>query len=69
MKLLWSHRALQLASFGRYQWVVIEGAEKYLRETWPLITQALKEQGIKAELDLVSLFWIWKSFLFLVSSS
>lgn len=27
--------------------------EKYLRETWPLITQALKEQGIKAELDLV----------------
>ncbi|KAG0622986.1 hypothetical protein M758_3G139500 [Ceratodon purpureus] len=27
--------------------------EKYLRETWPVITQALKEQGIKSELDLV----------------
>lgn len=27
--------------------------EKYLRETWPVITQALKEHGIKAVLDLV----------------
>lgn len=27
--------------------------EKYLRETWPVISKALKDQGIKAELDLV----------------
>lgn len=33
---------------------VFEDAEKYLRETWPVISKALKDQGIKAELDLVS---------------
>jgi rRNA processing protein Krr1/Pno1 len=29
-------------------------AEKYLRETWPVVTQALKEHGISCELNLVS---------------
>jgi ribosomal RNA assembly protein len=28
-------------------------AEKYLRETWPVVTQALKEHGISCELNLV----------------
>lgn len=35
--------------------VLVGVAEKYLRDTWPVITQALKEHGIKSELDLVSL--------------
>ena len=32
-------------------------AEKYLRQTWPVITQALKEHGISCVLDLVSLYF------------
>jgi hypothetical protein len=28
--------------------------EKYLRETWPVVTRALKEHGISCELNLVS---------------
>lgn len=32
-------------------------AEKYLRQTWPVITQALKEHGISAVLDLVSIYF------------
>jgi hypothetical protein len=29
-------------------------SEKYLRETWPVVTRALKEHGISCELNLVS---------------
>ena len=32
-------------------------AERYLREVWPVITKALKEVGIKCELNLVSMCW------------
>jgi hypothetical protein len=36
-------------------------AETYLREAWPIITRALKEVGIRCELNLVRLLLVTSS--------
>ena len=38
-------------------------AEAYLREAWPVITKALKEVGIRCELNLVSVMLVWSALL------
>ena len=39
-----------------------DGTEAYLREAWPVITKALKEVGIRCELNLVSVLLIPSPF-------
>lgn len=46
-------RSLRVCQRASLPLVLYPCAEKYLREVWPAVTKALKEQGIACELNLV----------------